>query len=65
MKPGSLLAITFLSAVSVAHVLRFILRVEIVVDGVTVPLWPSLVAASASAGIAVLLWREVSRHVRS
>ena len=58
MKPGSLLAILLLAAVALAHIVRLILGLDVVVDGVSVPIWVSAVGVAVPILIAGLLWRE-------
>ena len=61
MKPGAALAALFLALVSLAHLLRLVLRAEIVVDGTTVPLWLSVIAVLGPGALAIWLWREQRR----
>ena len=58
MKPGSLLAILLLVAVALAHIVRMALGLDVVVDGVGVPMWVSAVGVGVPILIAGLLWRE-------
>jgi hypothetical protein len=60
MKPAAVLAALFLAMVSLAHLLRLILRAEIVVDGTVVPLWLSVIAVLGPGALAIWLWREQS-----
>ncbi len=62
MKPAALIAAVFLTLVSLAHLLRLVLRVEVIAGGVTIPLWLSAVACVFTGGLAVLLWRESRRR---
>ena len=58
MKRGSLLAIALLSLVSLAQFLRLIFRIELVANGVEIPLWVSVLGCLIPGAIAVMLWRE-------
>ena len=58
MKPASLIAVVVFSLVSLAHLLRLVLRATVVVDGATIPLWVSVVGFLAAGALAVALWRE-------
>ncbi len=58
MKRGSLLAIALLSLVSLAQLLRLIFRIEVVANGVEIPLWVSVLGCLIPGAIAVMLWRE-------
>lgn len=58
MKPASLLAVLVFSLVSIAHLARLILQIEIVVSGVVIPMWASVIGLFVAGGLAVALWRE-------
>lgn len=58
MKPATLLSTLFLALVAIGHVVRFVLRLQVTVAGVEVPMWCSIPAAILFAGLAFALWRE-------
>lgn len=58
MKPSAIVTVTFLSLVSLAHLMRFVLQVNITVKTFMVPMWVSLVAFLAVGALALWLWRE-------
>jgi len=58
MKRGSLLATILLSVVSLAHLLRLVFGVELLADGVEIPLWTSALGFVIPGAIAVMLLRE-------
>jgi hypothetical protein len=58
MKPASLLAVLVFSLVAVAHLLRLISRTEVLIGGVSIPMWVSGVGLIVAGGLAVALWRE-------
>ena len=58
MTPGTLLAILLLALVALAHVVRLLLGTEVVVGGVTAPMWISAAGVGVPTFIAGLLWRE-------
>jgi len=58
MKPAHTLSIALLVLVAVGHVLRLLFQWELVINGMTVPMWPSVLAIVGFFGIAVALWRE-------
>ena len=58
MKPASLLAVLVFSLVAIAHLLRLISQVEILVGGAVVPMWVSVVGLLVAGTLAVALWRE-------
>ncbi len=58
MKPGSILATAFLGVVSLAHLGRVVLRLDILVGRFQVPQWMSLAAFLFCGALSVLLYRE-------
>ena len=58
MKPASLMAALVFSLVAVAHLLRLISQVEVLVGGVTIPMWVSVVGLIVPGALALALWRE-------
>jgi hypothetical protein len=54
-------AIILLSAVSLAHLLRLILGVPVMVADNVIPTWVSGVAFVVSGGLAIMLWRSSRR----
>ena len=58
MKPASMLSMLVLAMVAVGHLLRLALRVEVIVGGMPVPLWVSVIACVVPAGLVITLWRE-------
>ncbi len=62
MKPAALAAVSVFAAVALAHLLRLVFRVEMVVGGTMVPMWASAVGLVVPLAIAVFLWREQRRE---
>jgi hypothetical protein len=58
VKPAVLSTCVFLALIAVAHLLRVVFQVPVVVGSVNVPLWPSAPAVLVVGGLAVWLWRE-------
>ncbi len=58
MKPFTIIAIVLLSLIALLQLLRFILGWEVIVNGMTVPVWASGIAFLIAAGLAVMVWRE-------
>ena len=58
MKTGSLVAMIFLCAVCLLHVLRLVFGISFVVGDVIIPQWASALAVIGTGLIAWLLWRE-------
>jgi membrane protein implicated in regulation of membrane protease activity len=58
MKPVTTIVAILLIAVSIAHLLRLILQVDIVANGVNIPIWLSIFGCIILAVLAFMLWRE-------
>ncbi len=65
MKPASLLATLFLGLVSLGHLLRLVLHLQVTVGSFQIPIWTSLVGFVFTGGLAVALWLEIRRTPRS
>jgi len=58
MKPVTTIAVLLLVAISIAHLLRLILQVDIVANGMNIPVWLSILGCIVPAVLAFMLWRE-------
>jgi hypothetical protein len=58
MKPVTTIVVILLSAISIAQLLRLIFQVNIVANGVTIPIWLSILGCIVPAVLAFMLWRE-------
>lgn len=58
MKPFTTLAVIFISAAALLQLTRFLKGWVVTVDGATIPVWISGVAAIVLGLVAVMLWRE-------
>lgn len=61
MKPAHVVTIALLVILACVQTLRLLLRWEVNVNGVSIPLWASAVAIVVVLSVATALWREV-RH---
>jgi hypothetical protein len=61
VKPFSSIAALVFALVAVLQLLRFVLRWEVVVNGMSVPLWASAIAILVAAALAATVWREAHR----
>lgn len=59
MRRFTKIAITVFSLVALLHLLRLIFGSEVIVSGIIVPLWVSVIGFIAAGVLAVLLWREM------
>ena len=57
-KPFTTIAVVVLSMAGLLQLLRVLLGWEVVVNGVHIPLWASMVAFVVATGLAALVWRE-------
>jgi hypothetical protein len=58
MKPVTTIVAILLSAISIAQFLRLIFQVEIVANGLIIPVWLSIFGCIVPAVLAFMLWRE-------
>jgi len=58
MKPATMVTQVVLAFIAVLHTLRLILRVPVVVNDVTVPVWASIPGAVFFGALAFGLWRD-------
>ena len=58
MKPVCTIAVVVFALVAVVHLMRIIQGLEVIVNGITIPLWVSVVGAIIAGGLAILIWRE-------
>ena len=58
MKTGTFTAMIFLIMVSIAHILRFITQVDIVVGTYSIPIWMSWAAIILTLVLSIAIWKE-------
>jgi len=58
MKPATLIAALLFALVAVAHLVRLIFQIEVLVGSATIPMWVSVVGIIVPGALAVALWRE-------
>jgi len=61
MKLFTTVAVVLLVLISIMHALRLWLGWEVIVSGITIPMWASAAGFFVAAGLAIGLWRE--RHL--
>lgn len=62
MKPFTAIAVVVLAFVAAIHVIRLVKGIEVVVNGMVLPLWISAAAAVVTGGLAAMVWREAQRR---
>ena len=60
-KPFTLIAVVLLSLIALLQLLRFTLGWEVMVNGISIPVWASAIAFLVAAGLAVMVWREMGK----
>ena len=63
MKPFTTIAVVVFALVALLQLLRVIAGWEVVINGIAIPVWASVVAFVVAATLAVMLWREAHRSV--
>ena len=58
MRPASLVAAIVLDLVAVAHLIRLVLRTEVIIGGTVVPMWVSGVGFVVATALGLLVLRE-------
>ena len=61
MKPFTFLACLLLALIALLQLTRVLLGWDVAVNGVTVPLWASVIAAIVTGSLSLLTWRESRR----
>lgn len=61
MKPIQAVVVAFLLLLACVQLLRVLMGWSVVVNGIAVPIWASIVALLVAGGLALLLWREARR----
>lgn len=59
MKLFTKIAIAVFSLVALLHLLRLVFGWEVIIGGVIIPFWVSVIGFLAAGVLAVLLWREM------
>ena len=57
MKPFTTLSVVVFAVVALLQAVRVIAGWPVLIDGFAVPIWASVFAAAAAAGLSVMLWR--------
>ncbi len=61
MKPFTAISAVFLGLFASLQLARFLLRWEMVVNSMSIPVWASAFAFLIAGGLAVMLWKENRR----
>jgi hypothetical protein len=58
VKPFTIVAVVVFSLVALLQLLRVVSAWEVTVNGITIPIWASVIAFVVAAVLAAMLWRE-------
>lgn len=58
MRSFTEIAIFIFALVAMLHILRLLFGWEVVINGVVIPMWASLLGFIIAVGLAIMLWRE-------
>ena len=58
MKPFTLLAVVVFTIIAILQLVRVALGWEVVINGLVIPAWASLIACAVAALLAIMVWRE-------
>ena len=65
MRPATLFTCLFLVLVAAGHLLRIALNIDVTVDDMVIPMWPSVLAVVVTVGLAIGLWRDAHTGQRA
>ena len=60
-KPFTVIAVVLLLLIALLQLLRFTMGWEVTLNGVSIPVWASGIAAVVAAGLAVTVWVEARK----
>ena len=58
MRPFTTITVAFLALIAVVQLVRFIFAWPITIEGTSIPVWASAIAAIVAGGLAAMLWKE-------
>ena len=58
MKTGTFVAMIFIVLVAIAHIMRVVWQVEVIVSGYYIPMWMSYAAVILTVVLAAAMWNE-------
>jgi hypothetical protein len=61
VKPFTKIAVAVFSLIALLQLLRVVSGWEVTVNGITIPIWASVIAFLVAGILAVMVWREASR----
>ena len=61
MKPFTTIAVVIFTLIAVLQLLRVVSGWDVSVNGISIPMWASVIAFVVAAALAIMLWREANR----
>lgn len=61
MRPFTAITVAFLALIAVLQLVRFLVGWQVMVNGVSIPVWASGIAFAVVVALAAMLWRESRR----
>ena len=58
MKPFSLVAAVVFGLIALLQLVRLVQGWSVVINGIDIPLWVSVIACLVATGLAIMVWRE-------
>jgi hypothetical protein len=58
MKPFTFLATVIFALAAMVQLARLFLAWPVIINGIAIPLWASVVLAAVAAGMSIMVWRE-------
>jgi len=58
MKPFTIMSVAILSFIALGHLRRILIGWDVIINGVHIPSWASVIAFVIFSGLAYMLWRE-------
>lgn len=58
MKPFTKLAIFIFTLIALLHVFRIMFKWEVMISGVVIPMWASVLGLIIAGGLSLMLWKE-------
>jgi len=61
VKPFTVIAVVMFTLIAVLQLVRVVSGWDVSVNGISIPMWASVIAFLVAATLAIMLWREANR----
>ena len=58
MKPFTLIAVALFTLVAILHAARVVFGWSMVINGLSIPIWASVLGVIVPVGLAIMVWKE-------